>query len=219
MHERNQSVAELLATTSQVKRCGELEPSEPLLASTHPRLNALLQGGIRFGEMVEWGMPRGRGGREIIALFLAQATSAPHPPHDAMWCLWVSSDAEFVVYPPAWAARGVDLSRLRFAVSQRIIDDLKPVFMDPFFRVIVLDDPHRLSVGDHAFLMHQARIHKQLIMILRNYFLTARRGNVWAHLRLNGWHDPFSSRFYLQMIKGGHLACRGGVCGSIPQLA
>ena len=220
MDERKQSLAGLLATEPQIKRCDPREPQAPQLASSHPRLNAMLQGGMRFGEMVEWGMPRGRGGREIIALFLAQATHAIDGPGslDASWCLWVSSDPDLVTYPPAWSARGVDLSRMRFACSQRVIDDLKPAFMDPFFKVIVLDDPHRLAAGDYAFLAHQARIHRQLIMILRNHFLTARRGNVWAHLRLNGWYNPIASRLSIQIIKGGHLSCRGGNCGSSPLL-
>ena len=223
MDERKQSLDGLLATVPQIKRCGQLKPEEQLLISSHPRLNALLQGGMRFGELIEWGMPRGRGGREIIALFLAQATRAASQPQDpdatdSSWCLWVTSDPDFVVYPPAWVARGVDLSHMRFACSKRILDELKPVFLDPFFKVIVLDDPRRLTAGDYSFLAHQARVHQQLIMILRNHFLTIRRGNVWAHVRLNGWYDAFSSRFFLQMIKGGHLRCRGGVCSRSPFL-
>ena len=111
-------------------------------------------------------MPLGTGGREVILAFLAQATNQLAP----CWCLWVHSQPQMEVYAPAWLARGVNLSRICFAHTKNPVSSLKPVFLDSFFRVIILDMPSGLSREDEAFLVQKIRRQNQLIIIIRNFF-------------------------------------------------
>ncbi len=142
-------------------------------------LDDFLQGGLPSGCLCEWGVPFGQGGRELVLSYISMAT------HQRAWCLWSSSDDEVEVYPPAWAAKGVDLEYVRFVQTNDVIKDLRPVFFDPFFKVIVLDAPKKLSKEDIAFLAKQARKNNQLIILLRNFYLKPSKGNVFARFRFN----------------------------------
>lgn len=157
---------------------------------------SFLDGGLGWGELSEWGVPMGCGGREVIAQLLAHATQNKH------WCLWVNSKSQVEVYPPAWESRGVDMSRVRFAETNQPVSDLKPVFMDPFFQFIVLDNPRTLSEDDLSFISRRAKSQRQIVLVLRNYFLSEKRGNVWAKLRVNIWRPDLASQLSLRIIKG-----------------
>ena len=164
------------------------------LAGPWPQLNHFLEGGLPFKSLCEWGVPRGRGGREVILSFLRSPDAGP--------ALWVHSDAGQRVYAPAWEARGIDLQRIRFATSSKPVEELKPVFMEDLFRIIILDCPPRLTPGDLAFLEQRARRQNQIIMLLQDYFLTPRLGNARTRLRLNAWQDGPSGRCTVRVIRG-----------------
>ena len=196
-------------------KAASLVPAGDRLSSGIAALDEFLGGGLSWGSVCEWGIPFGSGGREVLVSFLAtisststltsnqgrvDQTAAPLP-----WTLWVQGRSGLTVYPPAWHARGVDLERIRFTTSAKPVSDLKPVFMDPLFKIIILDAPRSLSDDDCAFLARQARAHGQLIIILRDFFLGERRGNVWARLRINCWcpdpiHRPES--LCLRVVRG-----------------
>lgn len=182
---------------------GKLPDLMPRLCSGVGTLDDFLTGGLPFGTVTEWGVPLGRGGRLVVARFLASATQGRQLDRPLL-ALWVQAAAGTLdVYPPAWRAQGVDLTRVRFARSARPVADLKPLLMDPLFKVIIIDAPERLSTDDIAYIARQARINGQLVVILRNYMLSSERGNVWAKLRMNCWYEPFSDQPYrLQVVRG-----------------
>ena len=134
--------------------------------------------------------------------FLANATSGAWDGGQRLWCLWVSARPQFAPYPPAWKAAGVDLRRLRFAQSRAPVRDLKPLFIDTFFRVLVLDNPLELSYEDCCFLSHQARQNRQLILILRDQHLSPSQANVSAKLRLNLWRNQETGAYEIESIRG-----------------
>jgi hypothetical protein len=136
----------------------------------------------------------GKGGREVILKWLIQLTN-----NDAM-CLWVSSKEDLLVYPPAWSARGVMLKNVRFAHTPWPVRQLKPVFLESVFKLIVLDSPSRFTEDDCAFVAHQARANGYTLLLLRDWLLHPQKGNVWARLRLNCWQDGES--FKIETIKG-----------------
>ena len=111
-------------------------------------LDQFLEGGIPLGAVSEWGVPLGGGGREVILSWL----NGHHTKKEAPWALWVSGHHNLRINPPAWLARGVALSRTRFAWTSRPLVDLKPVFMESPFQVIVIDSPRSFTEEDCAFL-------------------------------------------------------------------
>lgn len=164
----------------------------PTLASHVMPLDSLLRGGLRYGEVTEWGIPWGRGGRDAIVRFLA----AMPPDH---WGLWVNTRPDTVVNAPAFAAKGVALDRMRFCQTMNPLSDLKPAFMQRCFNLIVLDLQISLKPDECAFLAQRAKANHQIIILIRNFFLSSDRGNVWAKRRLNCWQDS----------KSGHYSARG----------
>jgi hypothetical protein len=116
--------------------------------------------------------------------------------------LWAYSRPQLDVYPPAWQARGVDLSRLRFACAASPVADLKPVLLSPFFRIVIFDAPQRFSAEDCAFIARTARANDQIVVVVRDAFLGPRQGNVWARLRLNSWYDAPSRQYRLSVVRG-----------------
>lgn len=189
----------LFRTLSVEPACALACPNAALrLASPLPLLNQCLAGGVPFGSLSEWGLPLGLHGREVILSFLSTATSGP----SAAWVLWAHGRSRIQVYPPAWRARGVELSKMRFTKSVEPIRELKPLFMDPFFKVIVLDAPGRLTDEDYGFLARQARQHKKVIMVLHDHFISTRKGNIWAKLRVNAWRDGSSRKMCLRVMRG-----------------
>ncbi|SMF72672.1 hypothetical protein SAMN06296036_12725 [Pseudobacteriovorax antillogorgiicola] len=184
---------------SGLSNAAQLATQRLHLPSSISQVNQALEGGLRWGELSEWGSPWGSGGRELIIRFLSPLHQASQEPY---WCLWIQGQEGVNVYPPAWEAKGVNLKYIRFTKSLNPIKDLKPVFLNPFFKVIVLDCPQQLSAEDCQFLSRQARCHRQSIILIRNYFLSPKKGNVWAKLRLNCWHNHLHNQFYLKVVKG-----------------
>ena len=170
----------------------------------HPGLDRLLGGGLPVGAITEWGVPFGYGGREVVLRSLVVPKSMMSDSGTAPWMLWVHGWPGMSIYPPAWAARGVDLTRLRVAHSQAPVHDLRPVFLEPVFRLIVLDAPTRLSSEDEAFLARQARALEQVVVVLRDGRLgrEGRAGSLWARLRLNAWYEAEGRVYRVEALRG-----------------
>jgi hypothetical protein len=170
--------------------------SKDIVPFSEGRLQTFFEGGLREGQLSEWGLRPGSGGREVLVDLLAAATQTQK------WSLWVRPKSGVAVYPPAWNARGVKLDRMRFAYTDQPIADLKPLFMDSFFKLIIIDEPKNLSDEECSFLARRAQEQKQIICIIRPYFLCQKRGNVWAKLRVNMWRTGIAEQLCLQVIKG-----------------
>ena len=177
---------------------------ERRLASGIARLDAFLEGGLPVGAVCEWGAPLGHGGRDVLLAWLARAThgDARELGETPVWALWAHARAHLMVYPPAWVARGVRLDRVRFAATTAPLAELRPVFLEPFFRIVVLDAPRQFSEEDCAFVARQARAHGLVVVVVRDVRLDAEQGNVWARLRLNGWYDGEARQYRLQVVRG-----------------
>ncbi len=168
-----------------------------------PALDEAFGGGLSLGTVIEWGVRPGRGGRRLIVELLARATSAPWK----LWCLWIGpphgATTTLGIYPPAWSAAGVDLTRMRFAASEHPVEDLKPALVDPLFKVVVLDAPLRLTSDEAAYLAREARRLQRIVILLRDRELDDARGNVWAKIRVNcrreGWLAP---GYRLEPVRG-----------------
>jgi len=180
-------------------------------------LDDFLEGGLPVGAISEWGVPLGRGGREILLTWLARhfnqeavtrcteqqaAHQTVYAGENPRWALWIYSRTKLTIYPPAWLARGVSLKHTRFVCSCRPLVDLKPVFLSPLFQIIVLDAPDFFTEDDCAFLARQARKNRQTIILLRDFFLSPKRGNVWAKLRLNSYFNETTQEFCLDVVRG-----------------
>jgi len=191
-------LAELTQKNEALCWGGEISRSGSRITSGIASLDRLLGGGLRFGEISEWGMPPGCSGRSVILHFLAQLCRREQTP----LMMWVYGDGELTVYPPAWEAKGIDLRMLYFVRSDHPVAQLRPVFLDALFRVLVLDAPKRLSADDQAFVAHHARRHQQAVLLLRPYFLSSKRGNIWARQRLNCWFDAARRCYVIRAVRG-----------------
>ncbi len=150
------------------------------------KLDALFGGGLPMGAVTECGMPLGRGGRELLLPYLRAATFGRSLPSE-WWVLWVTRDENLQPLPVSWLARGVKAERFVFAATNEPIQDLQRIFIRPFFQCIVLDRPGRLTRDDCAFISRQARHENLTVILVRDYFLSHTRGNVWAQMRVNAW--------------------------------
>lgn len=166
---------------------GEPQP----LHSGIDRLDACFAG-VRPGDLVEWGIPPGFNGR-LIPLQLLK--------HDIPLSVWIYHHHGLGVFATSWLSHGVDLERLFFVCSEQPVRELRPLFLEDTFRRIIIDSPRRFSVADMAFVSQQARRHGQIVFLIRHYFLSEKRGNPHAALRINTWQSG-KRAFTLQVIKG-----------------
>ena len=194
---RNDLLSQFTGLTFQ---SGLVRPQSEKLASCVESIDAFLEGDIPFGSITEFGMPLGREGRVLILKFLANATQGKLT--KPLWTLWVSSHENFQVFPPAWFAKGVSPSRMVFTHSQRPLRDLKRAIMHPLFKVVVLDSPQKFTKDDCSFVSRQARANRQSVILLRDFFLSNRQGNIWAKLRINCWKRHSSREFVMKVIRG-----------------
>jgi RecA/RadA recombinase len=171
------------------------------LPTGNDSLDALTGGGFPLGSVTEWGLPLGHGGLELLVRLVGRYTQGPDP----MWALVSQAAGGLLVMASAWEARGVNLGRLRLTVSDQPVRDLKPALMQPFFKLIVLYAPTKLSADDCAFLARTARTHKRLVWIVRDGWLTPERGNVWARYRINVKRpakNAFPNKLNIELVRG-----------------
>jgi len=150
---------------------------------------------IQAGKIIEWGLPEGRHGRSIPLLFLR----GDIPPS-----IWIYADNGADIYAPAWSSHGVDLERLFFIKADQPVKQLRPLFLDNIFKIIIIDSPKKLLKGDLAFIHHQARENRQIIFLIRNHFLSAKNGNPLASVRLNCWLNS-KGKYSINIIKGKNV--------------
>ena len=142
----------------------------------------------------------GREGRCILLPFLANLSQGQqYPP---AFILWINGYENLQVFAPAWFARGLVPERTVFAYSADVLVDLKRIFMSPLFKMIVIDSPQFFALEDCLFLRRMAKKHQQVIVLVRNYFLTNKKGNIASNLRLNAWRDHTQGAMSLQAVKG-----------------
>ena len=172
----------------------QLEETVERISSGIPQLDQALGGGFPLGSLCEWGMPPGKQARSLLVKLLA---------HHKPMCLWVYSDQEDCrIYPPAWVARGVDLGQTYFVKSDAPLQQLRPVFLEPLFSVIVIDSFCCHSKDELAFLARQARALSAVIFLIRPYLLSHAKGNPFAKWRLNSWLNHHSNSFQIHLLRG-----------------
>lgn len=168
-----------------------LQQPAPALHSGIPALDECFAR-VRPGDLVEWGIPPGFNGR-LIPLQLLK--------HDIPPSVWIYHHHGLGVFASSWISHGVDLQRLFFICSENPVRELRPIFLEDTFKRIIIDAPRRFSDGDMAFVSQQARKQGQIVFLIRHYFLTRKRGNPYASLRLNTWQSG-NRCFALQILKG-----------------
>ena len=152
----------------------QVPPTLPL-GSGISAFDQWLNGGLAWGKFSEWGMPLGGDTRKLILHFLKQANCD---------FLWVYSPKMGKPYPASWAS-SLDLNRAYFIESDSPVSDLKSCFLENTFRLIILDSPQFVSLGDLAFLNAQCRGLNQHYFLLRPYYLSTKLGNPYAQFRIN----------------------------------
>lgn len=165
--------------------------SEPLLRSGIEALDDCLRQ-VRAGDLVEWGIPPGLNGR-LIPLQLLKRKIPPS--------VWIYHHHGLGVFASSWISHGVDLQRLFFLCSENPVRELRPLFLEDTFKRIIIDSPRSFSDGDMAFVSQQARKQGQVVFLIRHYFLSQKRGNPHASLRINTWQSG-TRCFSLQVVKG-----------------
>jgi hypothetical protein len=109
-----------------------------------------------------------------------------------------------ICFPPAWAARGIDLNRMYFARTDRPLEDLRAVFFGEEFSRVVLDS-FELSEAQYSFLSQQARSLKKEVHVMRPLRLSRNSANPFAAIRFNVSLDPkdlSENRFLMEPIRG-----------------
>lgn len=144
------------------------------------------------GHIIQWGLPLGKWGRVLPLLFLRNTNSVT---------IWVNTHPHLKVYPPSWAAFGIDLKKFFFIQCPDPLS-LKPLFFENTHDCLVIDAAKNLKPAEMAFLATRMRHNRQILFLIQNFFLSAGRGNPFAHRRLNGWFDTKRTAFVLQFIKG-----------------
>lgn len=149
---------------------------------------------IKPGDVIEWGIPPGLNGRLIPLQFLKR---------DIPTSVWIYHHHGLAIFASSWISHGVDLSRLYFICAANPVRELRPLFLEDTFKRIIIDSPKVLTNGDLAFITRQARQQRQIVFLIRHYFLSQKNGNAHASLRLNTWQGQ-RGEFSIQVIKGSH---------------
>lgn len=165
------------------------------LRSNVPELDELFANELVAGRIFEWGLPQGQNGRIVPLAFLRGAI----PP-----TVWIYPQLGFDIYPPSWASQGIDLNRIFFVRSDEPLKQLRPLFLEDTFKILVIDSPQKFSKGDLSFVAQKVRENKQLLFLIRNHFLSPRFGNPFARMRVNCSQNARGG-YTLQWIKGGAL--------------
>ena len=169
---------------SSLSHCAEL-------VSGNAQLDELFAS-VKPGDLIEWGIPPGLNGRLMPLQFLKRDIPAS---------VWIYHHHGLGIFASSWISHGVDLRRLFFICSSNPVKELRPLFLEDTFKRIIIDSPKKFSTGDLAFVARQARKQRQIVFLIRHYFLSQKQGNAHASLRINTWQER-QSRFSVQVIKG-----------------
>lgn len=177
-----------------------LQKKTPRIFSGIKPVDQFLRGGIPQDSVTEIGAPLGKGGRELLLIFLGAAIKKMKPSQP--WILWVSCQREVELYPPALFSYGIHPERTLFTTSLSPLKELNRVFMSAFFKLIIIDSPRGIKQSDHSFLSTRARLNSQSIILLRDFFLSNSNGNIWARFRFNCWQRHQTRQLCFTGIKG-----------------
>ena len=114
--------------------------------------------------------------------------------------LWIHSNSREAIYPTAWASQ-ISLAKAFFISSDNPVSELKACFLENVFPLIILDSPQKLSTGDLAFLSSQTRNFQQHLFLLRPFYLSSKKGNPYAHYRINVFRD-YNEDYQLKKLRG-----------------
>jgi hypothetical protein len=180
---------------SQVMNLTALRSEKPgfTLNSGVDVLDRLIGSNLRPKRMIEWGAPLGSYGRLIPLLFLTGKV----PP-----IVWVYSHEDLKIYPPAWAAWGIDLKNIFFVYAKDPVRELRPLLADSLFKTVVIDSPKKFHMRDMSFLHQKMRENGQMVFLIRHYFLSQKQGNVFAHGRFNVQYETNRGGFHVSQVKG-----------------
>lgn len=167
-------------------------------SSSHDELNSFLGNSLQYRQLNEFGIPWGNGGREIIIDLIANQQNKD----ESCWCLWVQESSSYHIYPPAWAARGIRLERMKVAYSQQPIKQLREALASSHFKIIVFDLKHRLKPEEYCFLSQMAQSYGYILLLLQHYKLNSNLGNIWAKNRINIEYQPHKQAYYIESLKG-----------------
>ena len=185
---------QILNLQRQLQTTCKNRDTDELISSGIPQLDQALGGGFPLGSLCEWGMPPGKQARHLLMKLLA---------HKEPLCLWIYTDQDNSrVYPPAWAARGINLSQTYFVKSSSPLTQLRPAFLEQLFSIIVIDSFCCHSKDELAFLSRQARALSAIIFLLRPYLLSHAKGNPFAKHRLNSWLNYRDGNFHIHLLRG-----------------
>ncbi|NRA45941.1 MAG: hypothetical protein HRU09_13375 [Oligoflexales bacterium] len=185
---------QIASLQSQLKATCKAQGNPDRISSGMDQLDQALGGGFPLGCLCEWGMPPGKKARNLLTKLLA---------HNKPLCLWIYTDQDDSrVYPPAWAARGVDLGQTYFVKSSAPLSQLRPAFLEPLFPIIVIDSFCCHGKDELAFLSRQSRALSATIFLIRPYLLSHAKGNPFAKNRLNSWLDYPSNSFHIHLLRG-----------------
>lgn len=168
----------------------QMPPMHPL-GSGLTSFDSWLNGGLAWGRISEWGMPRGSDTRKLICSFLKNENKN---------FLWIYSSKFEEIYPPSWNSQ-LDLNKAYFLCSDAPVKELKSCFLDKYFSLIIIDSPVKLNLGDIAFLSSQARNFQQHIFLLRPFYLSTKKGNPYTQHRINVFRKHRSS-YELKKLRG-----------------
>ncbi len=171
----NKLSSNFISAQNLIKRKKDL-PIYPVGVKT---LDLILDGGISPGKLYEFGMPPGFEGRKILMSLLKGLTE------DKVKVIWISPSDRYLLNPAMFFAHNVDLSCIRFAFTNQPLEDLKALFFESLFQVIILDSPGLIKKDIFSFLNKQTRENRQIILILRDYLLKNEIGNIWSQARIN----------------------------------
>lgn len=150
--------------------------------------------GLSFaGHLTEWGLPHGRGGRRMPLLLLGKLSEK---------VLWLYDHPEALPYPQSLTPFGLSTENFHFACSQRPLRRFLPALVDTTYRNIVIDTSEPLRPGDFHTLARWARQSHRRFFLIRPFFLSHKKGNPFARIRINGSLQPHPMRLRWQILKG-----------------
>ena len=181
-----------LSEIQTLTKASSLTKDRSRLSSGIAVLDTALGGGLVKGELSEWGLVPGKNGLQVIIQFLKARPL----------CLWVYQQADYSVYPPSWHSQGLDLEQIYFVRCHKPFQELRPIFLEPLFDLIIFDRLPFFKPEDYAFLASKARVLQAHILIITPFLLKNTLGSAHIRLRVNAYCDFFRRYFCVHRVKG-----------------
>ena len=147
------------------------------------------------GSIYEWGIPWMNYGRIVVVRMIASLNKDE-------WVLWCHGDTNSSLNHESFIAHGINPDTFRIAYSNKPMKDLRAAILSPKFKFIVIDSAVDLNDISLAFLHHKAKELKKIILIIRPYYLSSKKGCVWSKLRFNVEQKKMHEEITIRGIKG-----------------